>query len=92
MIFDFLDRSALRNIGRRSQAIPKNGDKDVALFENLAIDDPLSTIRHIWKRVSFPSDRLQDRPVCFRMHRIPFVALRKTCTALQQATSKEIGE
>jgi hypothetical protein len=73
VIFDFLDRSALRNIGRRPQAIPKNGYEDVALLENLAIDNPLSAIPHVWKGVSFPSDRLQDHPVGFRMYRIPFV-------------------
>lgn len=73
MIFDFLDSSALCHNGRRSQPIPKNGYKDVALPENLAIENPLSTIPHIWKGVSFPSDRLKDRPLCFGMHRIPFV-------------------
>jgi hypothetical protein len=60
---------ALESTGRRSQAIPKNGYKDVAPLENLAIDNPLSMIPLVWKGVGFPSDRLKDLPLCCRTHR-----------------------
>src|SRR5271165_7298493 len=92
MIFDFLDRSTLRHTGRRSKAIPENGYKDVALLENLAIDNPLRTIPHVWKGVGFPSDRLKDRPICFRMHRIPFVDHIPSNGALRQDVTRRGDE